>query len=402
MYVPLPIDDITLGEPLPVDVWDGHGQLLLRKGQPVRDERHREWLRLHNAQVKSVEFRDWTYRYTAAIDRALRGEQPLEDIAAVARPMGVAEAPAPDPEQRPIEEHWADVHEQLTLLLHQGQAVHDFGDRFLRIEQRVLALTRLRIDDSLFVLVQMLMDRRQGYSASHALLCGLVVRLVGQTLGWAAPRLQALQRAAMTMNVGMARLHDDLARQDTPLTRDQRRVVFDHPVRGEALLRAVGVRDEAWLELVRDHHEQLGGAGYPLGRVVISDDAQLLRMADVFVARISPRLSRAGLPAPRAVRDVYLDASGMPTPLGSAFVKALGLYLPGTYVELASGEIAVVARRGRRANVPLVFALTTRDGLPRGEPPLRDTADPAYAVRRAVEADAVKIRIQPSRLLVRI
>ena len=134
MYVPLPIDDITLGEPLPVDVWDGHGQLLLRKGQPVRDERHREWLRLHNAQVKSDEFRDWAYRYTAAIDRALRGEQPLEDIAGVARPMGVAEAPAPDPEQRPIEEHWADVHEQLTLLLHQGQAVHDLNPWSLKLK----------------------------------------------------------------------------------------------------------------------------------------------------------------------------------------------------------------------------------------------------------------------------
>jgi HD-GYP domain-containing protein (c-di-GMP phosphodiesterase class II) len=401
-YVPLPIDEITLGEPLPVDVWDGHEQLLLRKGQPVRDERHREWLRLHHAQVRADEFRHWTYRYNAAIERALRQGQALEEIAAVTRPMGLQEDPEPADGARPIEESWADLHQQLTLLLHQGAAVEDFADRFLRIEYRARALTRSRIDDSLFVLVQMLMDRRQGYSASHALLCGLVVRLVGETLGWSATRLQALQRAAMTMNVGMARLHDDLARQSAPLTREQRRAVFEHPLRGESILRAVGVRDDAWLSLVRDHHEQMGGGGYPQGHVVVSDDVQLLRMADVYVARISPRLTRPGLPAPRAARDVYVDASGMPTALGSAFVRTLGLYVPGSYVELASHEIAVVARRGSRANVPLVFALTTREGLARGEPPLRDTAEPAYAVKRAVDADKVKIRLMPSRLLSRI
>lgn len=403
MYVPLPIDQITLGEPLPVDIWDPEGRLLLRKGHAIRDAHQREWLAMHNPQVKADEFRHWTYRYNAAIDRALRSNQPLEKIAGVARPMGLDDETAEaQPDVRPVEDIWADLHASLTLLLHQGEQAHEFTERFIRIERRMNMLLRARVDDSLFVLAQMLLDRSVGYSASHALMCAVIVRLVAQTLGWDAARQRSLQRAAMTMNLGMARLHDELARQDAPLTPEQRRAVLEHPVRGAALLRQLGVRDAQWLALVQEHHEQVGGVGYPRGLVDVAPETQLLRMTDVYVARISPRLTRAGLPAPQAARDVYLDASGMPTLLGASFVKTLGLYLPGTYVELASGELGVVARRGIRANTPLVFAIVGPDGLPRGEPPLRDTADPAYVVRRAIGAEQVKIRIQPSRLLSRL
>jgi len=402
MYVPLPIDDVTLGEPLPVNVWDAQGKLLLRKGNAIRDERHRQWLLMHGPVVKESEFRDWTYRYTTAIDRALRGNQSLESIAGVSRPMGSEERVEIEADARPLGEIWPDVHAALTLLLHQGAQAQDFVDRFLRLEQRVQALLKSRVDDSLFVLAQMLFDRGFGYGASHALLSAAVVRLVAQMLQWDDAKLRSLQRAALTMNLGMARLHDDLARQQSPLNPEQRRAVQEHPRRGEAILRQLGVQDALWLELVRDHHEQVGGAGYPQGRSTVSEPTQLLRMADIYVARLSPRHARAGLLAPQAARDVYLDASGVPTPLGSAFIRALGLYLPGTYVELASGELGVVARRGRRANTPLVFAITTREGLPRGEPPLRDTTDRAFEVRRGVPADDVKVRLQPAKLLARL
>ena len=43
-YVPIPVAMLAVGKPLPVDVWSAAGQLLLRKGQPVISEEHREKL----------------------------------------------------------------------------------------------------------------------------------------------------------------------------------------------------------------------------------------------------------------------------------------------------------------------------------------------------------------------
>ncbi|MFN3957450.1 MAG: HD-GYP domain-containing protein [Tepidimonas ignava] len=404
MYVPLPIDEITLGEPLPVNVWDARGQLLLRKGAIIRDEHHREWLRMHAPMIRREDHEVWRFHYTAALDRALRSNQPLQAIAGVARPMAFEPPAAIDEDQRPLTEALADLHAALTLLLHQGEQLQDWSGRFVRVDQRLQALLRQHgADDVLFVLVQMLLNLELGYSASHALTCAVVAELTAHhTLRWPEATLQSLRRAALSMNVGMARLHDDLARQEGPLHGEQRRAVLAHPERGEGLLRRLGVSDPLWLALVRDHHEVSGGGGYPRGVADPSREAQLLRLADVYVARLSPRVHRPGLPPPRAARDVALDASGLPTPLGTALVKTVGLYVPGSYVELASGELGVVARRGRRANTPLVFALIGRDGLPRGEPPLRDTEQPAWAVRGSVAPQQVKVRVNPDRLLARL
>ena len=402
MDVPLPIDQITLGEPLPVNVWDARGRLLLRKGSVIRDEQQRDWLRRNAPMIRREDHEAWHFHYTAALDRALRSNRPLQDIANVGYPMQFDAPAEPDEDERPLTETLTDLHATLTLLLHHGEQAQDFAGRFVHVDRRLQRLLRQRPDDVLFVLVHMLSERSLGYSASHALTSATVADLVAQTLAWPAAVRDAVRRAALSMNVGMARLHDELARQDAPLHPEQRRVIHEHPVRGEAILRRVGVHDTLWLDLVRDHHEVHGGTGYPRGLVEVGEPAQLLRLADIYVARLSPRQHRFGLPALRAARDVYLDASGMPTPLGAALVRTLGLYVPGSYVELASGEQAVVARRGRRATTPLAFALTGRDGLPRGEPTLRDTADPTYEVRRSLAPQDVRVRLDPDRMLMRL
>jgi hypothetical protein len=43
-YVPIPIAMLEVGKPLPVDILSASGQLLLRKGQPVVSEQHRDKL----------------------------------------------------------------------------------------------------------------------------------------------------------------------------------------------------------------------------------------------------------------------------------------------------------------------------------------------------------------------
>jgi hypothetical protein len=203
------------------------------------------------------------------------------------------------------------------------------------------------------------------------------------------------------MNIGMSRLHDQLARQKEPLNEAQKKSVSQHPALSEKILRHLGVNDPVWLELVHHHHQPLPAApdGSPSPKAMAH---LLLHTTDVFAARISPRAARAGLPANRAARDAYLGPDGQPTALGTAFIKTLGVYVPGSYVRLASDEVAVVVRRGRRANAPLTFAIVGRQGMPLGEPAMRDTSDRAYEIKAGVSADEVKVRVNPGKLLARL
>jgi len=101
-------------------------------------------------------------------------------------------------------------------------------------------------------------------------------------------------------------------------------------------LQAAGVDDADWLQAVLEHHERPGGGGYPNNLAAIGDIASVLRMADVFMAKISPRTERPALPVLDAARQMFAEASG--SPLASAIIKEYGIYPPGNFVQLASGR----------------------------------------------------------------
>lgn len=402
MYIPFPLDQVELRAPLPVNVWDPNGVLLLRKGEMIKDEAHKSLLENHLPMVDAEEFQQWTYRYTSAMDKMLRGNVTLDAIAGTSLPMGVEPAPVQAELDRTLSERWSDLHAIFGPLLHQAGESSDFLLRLLQVEQRLLTLLRSKQDDSLFLLVYMLNDRSYGYSCTHALLCSVICHLMSDTLKLAEEQRQSLVRAALTMNIGMSRLHDDLSLRQGPLSPEDRAVINQHPLEGTQLLHRHGVRDETWLKLVRHHHRPMSPVKDLAQADVLVVMAQLLSMADIYVARISPRASRRALPLQRAARDVYLAVNGQPTPLGAAFIKTLGVYIPGCYVKLANGEVGVVVRRGRKANSPMVFALVGRQGMPLGEPALRDTSDPGLQVVSGLVPDDVKVRIQPERLLARL
>ena len=127
--------------------------------------------------------------------------------------------------------------------------------------------------------------------------------------------------------------------------------------------------------------------------------ARLIRRADVFAARMSPRRGRQALSATAAAKAAYLDEQGKPDEAGSAIIKAVGLYPPGSLVKLADGETAVVLRRGRRANAPTVACIVNPAGAVLASPALRQTHMPAHAVTGGVAPHEVKVRLNLQRLL---
>ena len=124
------------------------------------------------------------------------------------------------------------------------------------------------------------------------------------------------------------------------------------PSAARDMMAACGVDDALWIEAVRHHHDAPPG---PLaGRLPGQQLARLIKRADIFAARLSPRRRRSALSGAAAAKAAYLDERQQPDDAGAAIVKATGIYPPGSYVRLASGETAVVMRRGARANEPRV------------------------------------------------
>jgi HD-GYP domain-containing protein (c-di-GMP phosphodiesterase class II) len=248
------------------------------------------------------------------------------------------------------------------------------------------------------VLIQLKHTEGRHYSANHALLVMTLCELAAQSLSeFNDDARQTLRCAALSMNVAMTGLQDQLSHQiDAPSPR-QRELIDSHCKDGAELLRAAEIRDERWLYAVEHHHDRSKNTleGLPIGEQM----ARLIQRADVFCARLSGRAKRRGLSATAAAQAAYLGAEGKADQAGAAIIKATGLYPPGTYVTLANGEIAVVVKRGMKANWPKVASLIGREGLPLGTPAIRDTRSAAYLVKGSVPAHEIKVRMPLERLI---
>lgn len=80
-------------------------------------------------------------------------------------------------------------------------------------------------------------------------------------------------------------------------------------------------------------------------------------------------------------------------------IKIVGVYPPGSFVKLASNEIATVVNRGATSLAPRVAVLVNRQGLPMAEPAIRDTRLTEYRIVSSVNRNSIKVRSDLLRLL---
>lgn len=392
-YVPIPIAMLPVGKPLPVNVWTPNGVLLLRKGQPIVSEQHREKLYDHNASTTEAEAQAWQRSYERMVHTMLQEGVDVAEIARMPMPSAIRERDYHSGDQ--LSGGWMDLQEVLRGILYQGGLALSPVPRLTAIENKARALLKDDPDDSLFGLFQALQDVSLGYSATHALLCAVSCELAAQKLAMDAHRRQSLMSAALTMNIGMAREQDVLARQNSAPTEEQRRLITGHPQLGVDILRGYGIEDEDQLDIVRWHHQP--EAPEALARNL--QLRQLLSMTDVFVAMMAARRTREALSPLESVKSIYLqNEKEVTASVGSALAAAVGFYPPGTYVRLAGGETAVAVQRGLRANTPWVIVVVDKNGMPTLNYHCLDTSDPAHAIAAPVLFRSGKVVINAERV----
>jgi HD-GYP domain-containing protein (c-di-GMP phosphodiesterase class II) len=354
------------GVALPWGVRDSNGKLLLARGHVMAD-----------AAMVSTLLERGMFVDADEINRANGGEQhqAVKDESLSSR--------------------WAGLQSRLGVLLRSPTEAH-FLDRVRESIDHIGGLADRNTDLLIFLILRHDHTRYANYGVVHSLhvasLCGLVTR----RLNWPDARRNSLIGAALTMNLSILDLQGRLAAQTTPLGVAQRRDIDGHTAASAKLLRAAGLQDKEWLETVEQHHEQTGGTGYPNKLPAPSESSQLLRFVDCFTAKHSARAGRTQQPAQQAARDLYTQSKA--NPLAALLIKEFGIYPPGCFVKLASGETAIVIRRGAGANTPIVATITNRNGDALTQPIPRDTSVPAHAIAATVPDKAVLVRLNVDQL----
>jgi len=387
--IPFSKQHLRLNEALPFGIRDGMGRLLLGPGARVEQEDRLAELLRAELYADEHESSEWRRRLGGTVDVMIRRNTCLQEIAK-ARPE--RSSGRNDSHDLGIGEQWSEVALVLEAALKDLRPDAPWKARLELAQERALRLAERRLDASLYHLIYTAGHTTEHYSSHHGLLCLLIVGQTAQTLGWGASIQDSLGRAALTMNVAMRRLQDLLAAGERAVTAEMRAEIDSHAERSAQMLAAAGVDDPAWIEIVRSHHDDSRRA-LPLDALdAVQAAARALHRVDVFAAKLSRRATRAPMSPVQAAREACLGADGRPDEIGSALLKSVGLYPPGSFVALANGELGIVIARGRRANLPVVASLVSASGSAFGEPLLRDTIEPRFAVRSAVASSAVKVR----------
>ena len=304
-----------------------------------------------------------------------------------------------EPEAKPsasLYTRWALAIDTLETALPRLGEAPDSLDVIYALADEILELSRTDADLGLFMAMRQDQAKHLGYGYSHCVYTALLCGLMTQQLHWSSERTRLITLAALTMNASIAELQTQMAAQDYPALDRQRAQIRLHPEHSAAALEKAGVTDAEWLATVVQHHEQAGGTGYPKGISTVSEAAQVLRMADVFMARITPRQLRQPLSIQDAARCMFKEDRG--GPLSVAAIKVLGIYPPGDLVTLASGEMGIVMRRGAQARSPLVAAVTDPHGKAVSTTLHRDTSIAEYAITGPAAERALLSRVPPERL----
>ncbi|HET8799950.1 MAG TPA: HD domain-containing phosphohydrolase [Marinobacter sp.] len=348
---------LTIGRPLPWNVYDADGHILLRQGYVIQT----------NLQLEQLFERG---RFSPRkIDR------PLEEVVEDTR------------DRNPFADY--------PDLLHTLEAtLNAITEADPSAQKRLLGLTRmvertcLESPDASLALVHL-------YSVGptiheqiifYAILCQFMARQFGLDDN----RIGVLTAAALTANLALAPVADKLNASNTILSDDQRAVIRKHPQRAIAALKAAGIDNKLLLTIIAQHHEQADGSGYPKGLsgTEIRPEAEILALAERYVAMITKRAYRNRMNIADARRLIATLADGKFRPaIPRALLQVLTEYPPGILVRLDNNEVGVVTRRPVRARGPFVKSIFGPRGNRYNGTFERDTSLLEYNIRALEEPE---------------
>lgn len=352
--VKIAASELIVGEELPWSIYDPDGNLLLSEGQTIADKEKLDSLSKHDI------FRMET----------VSNEDPNE-----ASPFL----------------RLGEISKRLDKLFDAIEASNpEAKDKF---EHLVMELDKLCLSAPNAMLASVHLPHTHTSSVAHATQCAILCHTVLARQDMPAAERQAVMAAALTSNIGMRGFYEQIQKQETPLSATQRRTISQHPQKSAKMLHDIGVRNAVWLKVVLQHHELNDGSGYPssLTKNQIVIGAKLLAIVERYSMMISRHSKHEPISIGDALKIFFMEqGEKYEKALCMHFVLELTLFPPGSFVELANGDIAIVVRRNmEQPSQPVVKSVADPLGQIYDEPALRDCSDHQFEIMKLCQFEEV-------------
>lgn len=211
------------------------------------------------------------------------------------------------------------------------QHVRECVDSIERNPSAMMWLTRIKHADQ--------------YTAEHCVNVGVLAMTLGRHLGVNRQQLEMLGLAGVLHDVGKMKLDQDILFKKSRLTETEFNHVKQHTTLGKELLLSDPMLPAEVISAAHSHHERMDGRGYPEGlpESLIGFYARAVSIVDAYDAITSRRCYSPPRPSAEALKILY-ESGGthFDQKLVVKFIESIGIYPPGSVVEMDSGEVGVV------------------------------------------------------------
>ncbi len=279
-------------------------------------------------------------------DAALSDASPGAPVAAEPEPPPCPDAvPSPLQRQRAAEQlccqqaaearrSWQAASDKVDRSPHEAKAITDALAAAL--------LDKLMVDDELCVRV--LSDEGADPAAGHALNVAVLSLMLGRVFDFAPSEMHDLGVGALLHDIGKIDLADRFRQPDIAAAPDSALRYREHVAHGVRHGRRMGLPDGA-MQVLAQHHEMADGSGFPhrLSLSRMTSGARIVALVNRYDNLCNPRQVGAAMTPHEALATLFArHADRFDGAVLNAFVRMMGVYPPGSIVQLSDERYASV------------------------------------------------------------
>ena len=179
----------------------------------------------------------------------------------------------------------------------------------------------------------------------HSLNVAMLCMLMAKELGWSREEVETIGLGALFHDIGKLKVPSTILNKRVPLSTPEENFIKQHPLMSINFLKLADSFPEEAKPLITNHHEYLDGSGYPQGLKADKLDklSQLIAVVNEYDNLCNGTNQIKGKPPSVALGLLYKNYNKkLNTEFVGKLIKMLGIYPPGSIVELSSGQFAMV------------------------------------------------------------
>ena len=186
-------------------------------------------------------------------------------------------------------------------------------------------------------------DKSQ-FTAEHSVRTAILAIALGKYLKLDEQQLELLGLCGMLHDLGKTQIPEEIVDKPCQLTEVEMRVMQKHTILGYELVNSDPSINRTVKDVIKNHHAHIDGSGYPkLPAEQISFYCRIISIVDAYDTMTSDTCYNRSVSARDALKELFNQRNKQfDGELVEAFIRMLGIYPPGTLVEMSNGEVGIV------------------------------------------------------------